>query len=54
MVLIAVGDDGTQLVLDNLRPDIVTWNEAGYALVRRQSAADPDIWQTNAELKVVP
>ena len=52
MVLIAVGPDGAGHVLDNLRPDIVTWDEAGYALVRQQSAADPDIWQTNAELKV--
>lgn len=46
MVLIAVGDDGTDLVLDNLRPDIVPWADSGYQLVRRQTAANPDLWES--------
>ena len=45
MVLIVVADDGAELVLDNLRPAIVPWPQAGYRLVRRQSADSPDIWQ---------
>jgi predicted transglutaminase-like cysteine proteinase len=44
MILVAVADDGGQLVLDNLRPDIVTWEQAGYRLVRWQSQASPDQW----------
>lgn len=45
MVLIAVMSDGTEMVLDNLRPDIVPWSQAGYKLVRRQTAASPDLWE---------
>jgi predicted transglutaminase-like cysteine proteinase len=45
MVLIAVDSAGVERVLDNLRPDIVTWAECGYRLVRRQTAANPDLWE---------
>lgn len=45
MVLIAVRADGVELVLDNLHPDIVPWSHSGYRLVRRQSAASPDLWE---------
>jgi predicted transglutaminase-like cysteine proteinase len=45
MVLIAVRGDGAEVVLDNLRPDVVPWPASGYALVRRQTAADPNLWE---------
>lgn len=46
MVLVAVAADGTEWVLDNLRVEVVSWDEAGYRLVRRQSAANPDLWES--------
>ena len=45
MVLIAVLDNGEQMVLDNLRP-ITPWSASGYHLIRRQSAADPNLWES--------
>jgi predicted transglutaminase-like cysteine proteinase len=45
MVLIAVGDDGSESVLDNLRPDIVAWADAEYVLVKRQTAMNANLWQ---------
>lgn len=46
MVLLAGQSPGFS-VLDNLRPDIVSWGESGYVLVRRQSENNPDLWMTD-------
>lgn len=45
MVLVAIGSDGAELVLDNLTPSIMSWAMSGYRLVRRQSSANPDLWE---------
>jgi predicted transglutaminase-like cysteine proteinase len=39
MVLLAGG-----MVLDNLNPRLLSWKDAGYQLVRTQTAANPDQW----------
>ena len=35
---------GGDIVLDNRRDEILIWNETGYRFVKRQSAADPNVW----------
>lgn len=42
-VLTVVTDRG-DLVLDNRRADILSWNRTGYAFIKRQSAAMQNVW----------
>lgn len=42
--VLTVKTDKGDLVLDNLRDDIVPWNATGYAWVERQAASDPMKW----------
>jgi predicted transglutaminase-like cysteine proteinase len=32
------------LVLDNRRDEVLAWRETGYSFIKRQSAANPDMW----------
>ncbi len=45
MVLIAIDSQGAEWSLDNLQPPML-WSAAHYELVRRQSAANPDLWES--------
>lgn len=45
MVLVVTTTDDCNLVLDNLRPDIVRWDRSGHRLVRMQTADNPDFWR---------
>ena len=42
--VLVVRTDRGDLVLDNLRPEILDWRASGYSFVVRQSAADPRRW----------
>ena len=44
MVLIAIDSAGLEWSLDNLQTPM-PWNDAGYRLIRRQSAANPNLWE---------
>lgn len=36
------------VILDNKRPDILTWNASTYSFVKRQSYSDPTVWMSLA------
>jgi len=42
--VLTVRTDQGEFVLDNQNEDIVTWPEAGYRFVKRQSQSDPNVW----------
>jgi len=42
--VLTVKMDQGEFVLDNQNEDIVTWAEAGYRFVKRQSQSDPNVW----------
>jgi predicted transglutaminase-like cysteine proteinase len=39
-----VRTDSGDLILDNMREDIVAWDQAGYRFVKRQSASNHNDW----------
>jgi len=43
-LILTVRTDRGDMVLDNLRTGIVTWNRTGYRFVKRQSAESPKFW----------
>lgn len=43
-LVVTVRTDQGDLVLDNLRPTIVSWRETGYEWIMRQSAGNPRFW----------
>jgi predicted transglutaminase-like cysteine proteinase len=43
LILMARTDRG-DLILDNMREDIVNWDQTGYRFVKRQSAFNPNDW----------
>ncbi|NJL50769.1 MAG: transglutaminase-like cysteine peptidase [Blastochloris sp.] len=42
--VLAVRTNAGELILDNLTPEILFWNETPYQLIRRQSTKDPNVW----------
>ncbi|MFL5105420.1 MAG: transglutaminase-like cysteine peptidase [Xanthobacteraceae bacterium] len=42
--VLTVRTDQGEFVLDNQNEEIVTWPEAGYRFVKRQSQSDPNVW----------
>lgn len=55
-LVVTVRTDLGDLVLDNLRPNIVSWRRAGYEWVMRQSQGNPQFWVTldNADAASLP
>jgi len=45
LVLVVRTTNGS-ITLDNLTPALLTWPPPGYSLVRMQSAANPDLWES--------
>lgn len=43
-LVVTVRTDRGDLVLDNLRPGIVSWRQTGYRFIMRQSASNPRFW----------
>ncbi|MDE2018201.1 MAG: transglutaminase-like cysteine peptidase [Hyphomicrobiales bacterium] len=43
-LVLTVATDRGDLVLDNLEPRILPWDETGYDFVKRQSQEDPNVW----------
>jgi len=43
-LILMVRTDRGDLILDNMRDDIVTWDRTGYRFVKRQSASNPNDW----------
>jgi predicted transglutaminase-like cysteine proteinase len=43
-LILMVRTDRGDLMLDNMREDIVTWDRTGYRFVKRQSALNPNDW----------
>jgi predicted transglutaminase-like cysteine proteinase len=43
-LILMVRTDRGDLILDNMREDIVTWDRTGYRFVKRQSAFNPNDW----------
>jgi predicted transglutaminase-like cysteine proteinase len=43
-LILMVRTDGGDLILDNMREDIVSWDRTGYRFVKRQSAVNPNDW----------
>jgi predicted transglutaminase-like cysteine proteinase len=43
-LILMVRTDRGDLILDNMRQDIITWDRTGYRFVKRQSASDPNDW----------
>jgi predicted transglutaminase-like cysteine proteinase len=43
-LVVTVRTDQGDLVLDNLRPGIVSWRQTGYRFIMRQSATNPRFW----------
>lgn len=43
-LILMVRTDGGDVILDNMREDIVTWDRTGYRFVKRQSALDHNDW----------
>jgi predicted transglutaminase-like cysteine proteinase len=43
-LVLTVRTDQGDLVLDNLRPNIVSWRRTGYAWIMRQSERNPQYW----------
>jgi predicted transglutaminase-like cysteine proteinase len=44
--VLTVRTDRGEFVLDNLRDEVLPWNETGYRFVKRQSQHNPNIWVT--------
>lgn len=44
--VLTVKTDKGDLVLDNLRDDIVSWNATGFVWIERQAASNPMIWSS--------
>lgn len=42
--VLVVRTNAGELVLDNLRDDVLRWEDTGYSWVARQSKADPRVW----------
>ena len=43
-LILTVRTDRGDLILDNMREDVVTWERTGYRFVKRQSALNPNDW----------
>jgi predicted transglutaminase-like cysteine proteinase len=43
-LILMVRTDRGDLILDNMREEIVSWDRTGYRFVKRQSALDPNDW----------
>ena len=43
-LILMVRTDRGDLILDNMRDDIVPWDRTGYRFVKRQSASNPNDW----------
>jgi predicted transglutaminase-like cysteine proteinase len=43
-LILMVRTDRGDLILDNMRDDIVSWDRTGYRFVKRQSASNPNDW----------
>jgi predicted transglutaminase-like cysteine proteinase len=43
-LILMVRTDRGDLILDNMRDDVVTWDRTGYRFVKRQSALNPNDW----------
>jgi len=43
-LILTVRTDGGDLILDNMREDIVAWDRTGYRFVKRQSAINHNDW----------
>jgi predicted transglutaminase-like cysteine proteinase len=43
-LILMVRTDRGDLILDNMREDIVSWDRTGYRFVKRQSALNPNDW----------
>lgn len=43
-LVLTVRTDRGDLVLDNLRPNVVAWRQTGYVWIARQSGPDPLFW----------
>ncbi len=42
--ILTVKTDRGDLILDNMVPDIRSWDVTGYAFIKRQTQADPNVW----------
>ncbi len=42
--ILTVKTDRGDLVLDNMVPEIRSWDETGYKFIKRQTQADPNVW----------
>lgn len=47
--VLTVQTSAGDFILDNKRPEIVTWNRAPYTFVKRQSDRDPGVWMSLAK-----
>lgn len=47
-LVLSVRTDRGDLVLDNLRSEVVPWSRTGYRWIKRQSAEDPRVWRSIA------
>ena len=43
-LVLTIATDRGDLVLDNLEPRILPWDETGYDYLKRQSQEDPNVW----------
>jgi predicted transglutaminase-like cysteine proteinase len=44
--ILTVKTDHGEFVLDNLRDEILPWDQTGYRFIKRQAQDDPNIWLT--------
>ena len=42
--ILTVKTDRGEFVLDNLRDEILPWDETGYRFIKRQAQDDPNVW----------
>ncbi len=42
--ILTVKTDHGDLILDNMVPDIRSWDATGYTFIKRQTQADPNVW----------